>query len=138
MVTGIARKLRFLAKDRGPLFWLALALTLSVVAVTFGVSEVRDQRATIATLFEEDAADRASALQGHEEWGSAAYYAFHLTYAPPSHFAFAAIGQRDSTPWKHRINMLALEGQIYEADTRNADFGLVGRTGCIPVADEPC
>ena len=124
---SLSRETRFLAKDRGALFWLALAFTLSVIAVSFGLSEVRQQRETIATLIEEDAADRAHALASHEDWGSAAYYAFHLTYSPPSDFAFAAMGQRDSTPWKHRVRMLALEGQIHEADTRNADFGLVGR-----------
>ncbi|MEP2990346.1 MAG: DUF3526 domain-containing protein [Parasphingorhabdus sp.] len=127
MVGNIVREARFLAKDRGALFWLALAFVLSIVAVSFGVTEVRDQRATIATLIEEDAADRANALKGQEDWGGAAYYAFHLTHAPPSDFAFAAMGQRDSSPWKHRVRMLALEGQIHEADTRNADFGLVGR-----------
>lgn len=127
MFGNISREARFLVKDRGAIFWLLLAFALSVVAVSFGVTEVREQRETIATLIKEDAADRANALEGHEEWGSAAYYAFHLTYAPPSDFAFAALGQRDSSPWKHRVRMLALEGQIHEADTRNADFGLVGR-----------
>ncbi|SIN64829.1 ABC-2 type transport system permease protein [Parasphingorhabdus marina DSM 22363] len=127
MLRNIVRETSFLAKDRGAIFWLTLAFALSVVAVSFGVTEVREQRETIATLIKEDAADRANALQGQEEWGSAAYYAFHLTYAPPSDFAFAAMGQRDSSPWKHRVRMLALEGQIHESDTRNADFGLVGR-----------
>lgn len=127
MIRSITREARFLARDRGALFWLALAFLLSIVAVSFGIAEVREQRETIATLIEEDAADRANALAGHEDWGSAAYYAFHLTYAPPSQFAFAALGQRDSKSWKHRVRMLALEGQINEADTRNADFGLVGR-----------
>lgn len=127
MFGSLSREVRFLGKDKGALFWLALALVLSVIAVTFGVTEVREQRETIATLVEEDAADRVSALRGQPDWGSAAYYAFHLTYAPPSHFTFAAMGQRDTTPWKHRVRMLALEGQIHEADTRNADFGLVGR-----------
>ncbi|MEM8726361.1 MAG: DUF3526 domain-containing protein, partial [Pseudomonadota bacterium] len=127
MLSSLSREVRFLGKEKGALFWLALAFALSVIAVSFGVAEVREQRDTIATLIEEDAADRASALEGHEDWGSAAYYAFHFTYAPPSDFAFAAMGQRDSTPWKHRVRMLALEGQIHEADTRNADFGLVGR-----------
>ncbi len=127
MFRHMTREIRFLAKDRGALFWLLLAFTLSVIAVSFGVTEVREQRETIAALIKEDASDRANALKGQEEWGSAAYYAFHFTYAPPSDFAFAAMGQRDSSPWKHRIRMLALEGQIHEADTRNADFGLVGR-----------
>ena len=127
MVGKLIREVRFLAKDRGALFWLALAFVLSVIAVSFGVIEVRDQRATITTLINEDAADRINALERQEDWGGAAYYAFHFTHAPPSDFAFAAMGQRDSSPWKHRVRMLALEGQIHEADTRNADFGLVGR-----------
>lgn len=127
MVDNLIREVRFLAKDSGALFWLVLAFVLSITAVSFGVTEVSDQRATIATLIDEDAADRANALEGQEDWGGAAYYAFHLTHAPPSDFAFAAMGQRDSSPWKHRVRMLALEGQIHEADTRNADFGLVGR-----------
>ncbi len=127
MMEAINREARFLIGDKGALFWLALAFALSIIAVTFGVSEVREQHATIATLIEEDALDRASALEGHEDWGSAAYYAFHFTYAPPSDFAFASMGQRDTAPWKHRVRMLALEGQIHEADTRNANFGLVGR-----------
>ncbi|MBX7483826.1 DUF3526 domain-containing protein [Qipengyuania qiaonensis] len=127
MLRSLTRELRFLRRDRGALFWLALAFALSVIAVSFGIAEVREQRATIATLVEEDAADRANALSTQQDWGGAAYYAFHLTYEPPSDFAFAAVGQRDTAPWKHRIKMLALEGQIHEADTRNADFGLVGR-----------
>jgi len=127
MIGNLIREVRFLTKDSGALFWLALAFFLSVIAVSFGVAEVRDQRKTIGTLIEEDAADRANALEGQEDWGGAAYYAFHLTHAPPSDFAFAAMGQRDSSPWKHRVRMLALEGQIHEADTRNADFGLIGR-----------
>ncbi|MEM6475001.1 MAG: DUF3526 domain-containing protein [Pseudomonadota bacterium] len=127
MLHALSREARFLVRDKGAAFWLALAFALSIIAVSFGVAEVREQRQTISTLLEEDASDRDNALKGHEDWGSAAYYAFHLTYAPPSDFAFAAMGQRDSTPWKHRVRMLALEGQIHESDTRNADFGLVGR-----------
>ena len=127
MVKTLVREGWFLSRDSGALFWLLLAFVLSVVAVSFSIAEVREQRETIATLIQEDAADRANALEGHEDWGTAAYYAFHLTYAPPTDFAFAAMGQRDSSPWKHRVRMLALEGQIHEADTRNPDFGLVGR-----------
>lgn len=126
-MTGLARELRFLLRDRGALVWIALAFVLSLAATGFGLAEVRDQRATIARLQIEDAKDRDNALAGQEDWGGAAYAAFHLTYAPPSAFAFAALGQRDTAPWLHRVRMLALEGQIYESDTRNADFGLIGR-----------
>ncbi len=121
------REARFLLRDRGALLWIALAFLLSVLATGFGIVEVREQRATIAKLLVEDAKDRADALQGQTDWGGAAYAAFHLTYAPPSDLAFAALGQRDTAPWLHRVRVLALESQIHEADTRNADFGLIGR-----------
>ncbi len=126
-MTGMLREARFMLRDRGALLWIALALLLSAAATGFGIAEVREQRATIATLLEEDAKDRANAIAGQQDWGGAAYAAFHLTYAPPSNLAFAALGQRDTAPWLHRVRMLALEGQIHEADTRNADFGLIGR-----------
>ena len=126
-MNGLLREARFLARDRGAVLWLALALLLSAAATGFGIAEVREQRATIAVLLEEDARDRADAISKQSDWGGAAYGAFHLTYAPPSDFAFAAMGQRDTAPWLHRVRMLALEGQIHEADTANADFGLIGR-----------
>jgi ABC-2 type transport system permease protein len=126
-VSAVLRELRFLARDRGALLWIVLAFVLSAIATGFGIAEVREQRATITALLEEDAKDRADAIAKQEDWGGAAYAAFHLTYAPPSDFAFAAMGQRDTAPWLHRVRMLALEGQIHEADTRNADFGLIGR-----------
>lgn len=126
-MNALLREARFLAHDRGAMLWIALAFLLSVAATGFGIAEVRDQRATIAALLAEDAKDRDDALAGQSDWGGAAYGAFHLTYAPPSEFAFAALGQRDTAPWLHRVRMLALEGQIHEADTKNADFGLIGR-----------
>jgi ABC-2 type transport system permease protein len=88
---------------------------------------VQRQQQTIDHLLEIDAADRAKELAKQSDWGSAAYYAFHLTYDRPSDFAYAAMGQRDNLPWKHRVRMLALEGQIYERDTPNPVVALVGR-----------
>lgn len=127
MLRTLAREARFLSRDRGAVLWLAFAFLLSLASVGFGIAEVREQRATIAQLEREDAADRANAIAGQSDWGGAAYNAFHLTYLPPSDFAFAAMGQRDASPWLHRVRMLALEGQIHEADTGNADFALIGR-----------
>lgn len=126
-MSALMREARFLLRDHGAVLWIALAFLLSVAATGFGIAEVREQRATIAVLIEEDAKDRADALAKENDWGGAAYGAFHLTYAPPSALAFAALGQRDTVPWLHRVRMLALEGQIHEADTKNADFGLIGR-----------
>ena len=126
-MSPLLREARFMLRDRGALLWIVLAFLLSAAATGFGIAEVRDQRATIVALLEEDAKDRAEALANESDWGGAAYGAFHLTYAPPSRLAFAALGQRDTAPWLHRVRMLALEGQIHEADTKNADFGLIGR-----------
>lgn len=121
------REFRFMLRDRGVLVWISLALVFSVAAVTMGLHEVRQQHAEIAELKQLDQIEREVALADQADWGSAAYYTFHLTYDPPSEFAFAAIGQRDISPWKHRIRMLALEGQIYETDANNPDFALIGR-----------
>lgn len=88
---------------------------------------MNEQRATIEQLIEADRADRQAAHAKQDSWGGAAYYGFHLTYDSPSDLAFAALGQRDAMPWKHRVRMLALEGQIHESDPANPVFTLIGR-----------
>ncbi|HSJ78731.1 MAG TPA: ABC transporter permease, partial [Erythrobacter sp.] len=98
-MSAVLREAHFLLRDRGALLWIALAFVLSIAATGFGIAEVRAQRATIAELLVEDDKDRENALASQEDWGGAAYAAFHLTYAPPSDFAFAALGQRDTAPW---------------------------------------
>ncbi|WP_427452266.1 DUF3526 domain-containing protein [Litorimonas sp. WD9-15] len=121
------RELKFMFRDKAVWVWLTLAFLFSLAAVILGVNEVRQQRAEIAELKQLDQIEREVALSDQSDWGSAAYYTFHITYDPPSDFAYAAIGQRDVNPWKHRIRMLALEGQIYETDANNPDFALIGR-----------
>jgi len=121
------RELKFMFRDKAVWVWLSLAFVFSVAAVSLGLNEVSQQRAEIAELQKLDRIERKAALSDQSDWGSAAYYTFHLTYDPPSDFAFAAMGQRDVSPWKHRIRMLALEGQIYETDANNPDFALIGR-----------
>lgn len=121
------RELRFMLRDKAVLVWLALAFIFSLAAVTLGMNEISQQRAEIAELKKLDEIERSVVLGEQSDWGSAAYYTFHITYDPPSDFAFAAIGRRDVSPWKHRIRMLALEGQIYETDSNNPDFALIGR-----------
>lgn len=121
------RELWLLGRDRGALLWLALAFVLSALAVASGISEVRAQRTSLAALIEADRNEREAATSGQDEWGGVAYYSFHLTYAPPADFAYAALGLRDSAPWKHRIRMLALEGQIHESDATHPELTLIGR-----------
>jgi len=121
------RELKFLSRDKAALLWMALAFFLSVAAVSLGLREVSSQKAQITELMVLDSVEQEVVLADQTDWGSLAYYTFHMTYDPPSDFAYAAMGQRDSLPWKHRIRMLALEGQIHESDAVNPDFALVGR-----------
>ncbi|MEM6512711.1 MAG: DUF3526 domain-containing protein [Pseudomonadota bacterium] len=125
--SAVGLETRFMLRDRAVLTWLGVALLLSTFAVWSGLAEVRQQRDSIAFLLEADRKDRMAEFSKQGDWGSAAYYSFHLTYAPPSDFAFAAMGQRDAASWKHRVRMLALEGQIYEHDPGNPALALIGR-----------
>ncbi|MDG1663394.1 MAG: hypothetical protein P8H97_08525, partial [Pseudomonadales bacterium] len=121
------REVKFAAKDRTLWLWLIVVLLLSTLAVGSGFIEVKHQNATIQRLIDADKQDRLTEFETVKSWGSAAYYGFHLTYAAPSNFAYAAMGLRDTQPWKHRVRMLALEGQIYERDVGNPSVALIGR-----------
>ena len=126
-MSGLMRELRFLGKDRAALPWLGIAVLVAALSVILGLREVGAQRTTLNELIEMDRAEREVLAGQYRDWGNAAYYTFHLTYDSPSDFAFAALGQRDTSPWKHSIRALALEGQIYETDADNPDFALIGR-----------
>ncbi|MEM1403075.1 MAG: DUF3526 domain-containing protein [Pseudomonadota bacterium] len=125
--SSLVREALHLSRDRAFIGWVLLTLLLSALAVAGGLREVQTQQETIERLLESDREDRLEALALHDDWGMAAYYSFHLTYHQPSDFAFAALGVRDSEPWKHRVRMLALEGQIYERDAGNPELALIGR-----------
>lgn len=124
---ALRREAVFLARDRSVWGWCLVVLCLSALALSAGLSEVRQQKGTIARLLEADHADRMAVLKAQKDWGGAAYYSFHLTFDPPSDFAFAALGRRDDTAWKHRVRMLALEGQIHERDAGHPVLALTGR-----------
>lgn len=124
---ALRREAAFVVRERSVWAWWLVVLCLSVLAVSAGLAEVRQQKATLARLAEADRADRLEVLKSQKDWGGAAYYSFHLTYDPPSDFAFAALGRRDDTAWKHRVRMLALEGQIHERDAGHPVLALIGR-----------
>ena len=124
---GPMREIRFLANDRAALLWLGISVLVAGVSVLLGLREVAMQRTVLNELIEIDRLERDVAMGQYRDWGDAAYYTFHLTHDPPSDFAFAALGQRDTSPWKHSIRALAVEGQIYETDADNPDFALIGR-----------
>ena len=123
----VRREVAFLSRDRSVWVWWLVVVCLSALAVSAGLSEVSQQKASIARLVEADRADRMAVLKAQKDWGGAAYYSFHFTFDPPSDFAFAALGRRDDAPWKHRVRMLALEGQIHERDAGHPVLALTGR-----------
>ncbi len=127
LFSNIMREANFLTKQQYLLALFSIVFLLSVFAIWSGISETRFQLSTIERLQEKDSIDRESVLAKQKDYGSAAYYSFHLTYLAPSATAFAAMGQRDIYPWKHRIRMLAIEGQIYETDVDNPELSFIGR-----------
>ncbi|GLR71503.1 DUF3526 domain-containing protein [Agaribacter marinus] len=126
-IAQIKREWQFMLSQRYVLALLLCGLLVSVFSVVTGISEVNQQRATIERLKAADEIDRAEAQEKYDDPGSLAYYTFHLTYASPSNLAFAALGERDIYPWKHRVRMLALEGQIYESDAQNPELAQIGK-----------
>ncbi|MEM8489347.1 MAG: DUF3526 domain-containing protein [Pseudomonadota bacterium] len=123
----LLREAQFLGRDRSLVLWLAVVAVLACASLASGVSEVHSQQVLIDSLLQADREERERVLDAQQDWGSAAYYSFHLTYDPPTEFAFVALGRRDQDPWKHRVRMLALEGQIYERDSSNPVLALIGR-----------
>ncbi len=126
-MSALLRELRLLARDRAALGLFVIALLSAAIAVTGGLAEVRQQRVQLAALADADRREREAVAAQQADWGSAAYYTFHLTGAPPSTFAFAALGLREHGPWQHRVRMLALEGQIHEPDAGQPEVALLGR-----------
>lgn len=125
--TDLKREANFVFGHRQIKLTLLVVFLLSAVSLWSGHAEMQEQQATIERLLEKDQVEREAVITHQSNFGMVAYYAFHLTYAPPSPLAFAAVGERDVFPWKHRIRMLALEGQIYESDTDNPELAFLGR-----------
>ena len=119
-------EIRYALRERTVLAALAFVFFISGYAVITGALEARQQQQEIQILQQQTQADQAITLR-EQEMQAAAYYIHHVTYQPPSPLAFAALGTREDLPWKHRLRMLALEGQIYEADTGNPELSRLGR-----------
>jgi ABC-2 type transport system permease protein len=127
VIKQLQREWHFMLRQRYIIVLLACSLLISVFSIYSGLSEITQQHQTIERLQAADLTDRKEAQAKYDDPGSLAYYSFHLTYSPPSQLAFAALGERDIYPWKHRIRMLALEGQIYESDSQNAELAQAGK-----------
>ena len=121
------RELKFALRDRIVLITLIGAALLSSYSLIAGLQESRSEQAMIERTKQLVTQDRGYSLAKQSDAGGAAYYAFHFTYQPPSSLSFISRGIRDDLPWKHRIRMLALEGQIYETDVGNPELSTIGK-----------
>ncbi|MEO1573326.1 MAG: DUF3526 domain-containing protein [Pseudomonadota bacterium] len=125
-MTELSREWRFALREKTLRNAVIAAFVLATLAVASGLVSAGQQRSELGELVERVTADRKLALSGQSDPGGSAYYSFHLTFSPPPPLAFAAEGVRSVLPWKHRIRMLALEGQIYESDPGNLELSAFG------------
>ena len=124
---GFFRELKFALRDKVVLLSCIFVTLLSSYSLILGLQESDSELAMIDRIKTLVAEDREYNLAQQNDPGGAAYYVFHFTYDPPSSLAFAARGTRDELPWKHRLRMLALEGQIYETDAGNPELSKIGK-----------
>ncbi len=126
LLSVLNREVGHLTRSKFIVLCLLATLIMSGLAVYGGQQEVNSQLTIIAELIELNDNELKLARAEQSDWGGLAYSSFHLVYDEPSSFAFAALGQRENEPWKHRVRALALEGQIYERDVGNPVLALVG------------
>ena len=127
MRRNVLREWWFFRRDRQAVATVFAAGALAVLVIGLGLKDVALQEQQIASLTASTVDDLETTLREQADPGSAAYYGFRLVFDPPSELAFAARGVRDELPWKHRLRILALEGQIYENDAGNPELGQIGR-----------
>ncbi len=121
------REWKLAMKDRVVLVSFFVVTLLSSYSLIVGLNESASELTMIERVEKQVNQDREYSLAKQSDAGSAAYYVFHFTYDPPSSLAFVSRGVRDELPWKHRIRMLALEGQIYETDAGNPQLSGLGK-----------
>lgn len=124
---SLIREFKLALRDQIVLVSIIGAALLSSYSLLAGLQESESEFAMIERTKGLVTQDREYNLAKQSDAGGAAYYAFHFTYNPPSSLGFVSRGVRDDLPWKHRIRMLALEGQIYETDTGNPELSTIGK-----------
>ncbi|MEL7312754.1 MAG: DUF3526 domain-containing protein [Pseudomonadota bacterium] len=127
MLHDLKREWWFFCRDRQAVATIVTAAILAVGVVWLGLADVAAQRDEIAFLSATTQSELETALAHQGDAGSAAYYGFRMALAPPNELTFAARGVREELPWKHRLRILALEGQIYESDAGNPELEQTGR-----------
>ena len=89
--TDIKREAGFVFGHRQIKLTLLVVFLLSAASLWSGHVEMQEQQATIERLLEKDQLEREAVITHKSNYGMVAYYAFHLTYAPPSPLALSLI-----------------------------------------------
>jgi ABC-2 type transport system permease protein len=123
-------EMRLLMRARLAVAALVLLSVLSGLAVYAGLTEIAQQKDTIARI--DPLNDRAvnvlsKAYAGGGDAGYAAYYTFYTTWDAPTDAAFLALGLRDVAPYVLRIRALGLHAQLYEGEMFNPELALPGK-----------
>jgi ABC-2 type transport system permease protein len=116
---------------RGVLAGLLLMLLAGIAALEFGRTTMERQRAVLAqseALQREHLAQMLALHGGNpaDGPGNLLYYTNFFTRREPSRFAPLAVGLRDLHPYNLKVRMLALEGQLYDAEVGNPESQALG------------
>lgn len=116
---------------RGVATGLILMLLAGLYAIELGHRIIGRQRAVLAAspVLQQEHLRKTLALHGGsptEGPGNLLYYLNHFTGREPSRFAPVSIGLRDVNPYNLKVHMLALEGQLYDAEIGNPEAQALG------------
>lgn len=120
----------FLA-GRGVVAALLLLLAAGMAATEQGRRTIAAQRDVLASSpgLEQEHRSKMRALHEGKPAdgpGNLLYYLNLFTERHPSAYAPLAVGLRDLAPYNLKVRMLALEGQLYNAETGNPETQLLG------------
>jgi len=129
MTRRLRLELRMLLAGGAVPFGIALLLAAGLFALNHGETVIARQRAALRDSPAHQAAEHERIL-GHlpptANAGDQLYYLFFHTVREPSMWAPVVVGQRDVQAFNLKVRILALQGQLYDADLGNpllASFG---------------
>jgi ABC-2 type transport system permease protein len=108
---------------------IALLLIAGLIGLSYGRAVIDRQRQAVAEAPQRQAEDHRAVLAPlprNANAGDQLFYLFFHTVREPSAWAAVAIGQRDVQPFNLKIRLLALQGQLYDADLGSPLLAMLG------------
>ena len=110
------------ARSPGPMLAMGLVFGVGAFAAWNGNQRTHQMADALDIAEATHAAQLERVLSrypGTTEAGEPLYYLAFPAGTPPTAWSGLFQGQRDVNPWNHRVRLLALEGQLYDAETGN-------------------